>query len=148
MLDVEHLRAIHLPHRCLITGDPIKHQDCILNFKSLLIAIDCDKCHPFFEEGRMRPDLLVLRKHNIRYEWFVIEIKRQLRKKAWHQVQSGLYIIEDNAEQFGDIGSYRPQGLLAYTYRRRVAPGRYGPLRQRDGTAVPLRVRKCGGETI
>ena len=148
MIAVEHLRAIHLPHGCLIPGNPIDHQECVIDFQGFLIAIDCDICPPFLEEGRMRPDLLVLRKHNNRYEWFVVEIKKQLRKKAWKQTQSGLDIIAENTEQFGELGSYKPQVLLVYKHNRRVNPGRYGPLRQSNGKVVPPRVRKCGEEAI
>ena len=148
MIEVEHLRAIHFQHGCLISGNPIDHQECVLDFQGFLMAIDCDKCQSFLEKGTKKPDLLVLRKYNNRYEWFVIEIKRQLRKKAWEQVQSGLNIIAENSEQFGELGSYRPQVLLAYKYRRRVDTRRYGPLRQANGTALLPRVRKCGGKTI
>lgn len=145
MIDVEYIRANHLTHGCIISDNPLNHQDCVLDFRGLLIAIDCDQCEPFSKEGMKKPDLLVLRENNNQHEWFVIEIKRQLRKKAWEQVQSGLNIIADHPDLFGEPNAYRPWALLAFTYRRRVADtGRYRQPFKLNGRTVPPLIRKCG----
>ena len=149
MIDVEYIRAKHGSHGCLITENPIHHQNCLLNFHGFLIAIDCDKCKPFLAPTK-RPDLLVLRKRQGNHEWFIIEIKRQLRTRALNQVEEGLKTIANNKDLFGNPDSYIPMGLLAYTYSRRAANiERYrGRPFQPAGRPVALMIRKCGEEAI
>lgn len=145
MINIEYIRSSHHDHRCLISDNPIDHQDCVLDFNGFLIAIDCDKCDPFNTGGKKKPDLLVLRENNNQHEWFVIEIKKQLREKAWDQVQSGLNILSNNANLFGDKSAYRPRALLAFTYKNRVADiGRYRQPFKLNGRTVPPRIQKCG----
>lgn len=145
MIDVEYIRANHRTHGCIISDNPLDHQDCVLDFRGFLTAIDCDQCDPFSKEGIKKPDLLVFRIVDNHHEWYVIEIKRQLRKKAWEQVQSGLNIIADYPDLFGEPKAYRLRALLAFTYRRRVADiGRYRQPFKPDGRSIPLLVRKCG----
>lgn len=149
MIDVEYIHDKHLTHDCIISDNPLYNQGCGLDFRGFLIAIDCDKCKSFSKPGRMKPDLLVFRKHNNHHEWYVIEIKRQLRKKAWEQVQSGLNIIADHPDLFGEPNTYRLRVLLAYTYRMRVANiSQYRPPLKANGIVVQPLVRECGGERI
>lgn len=153
MINIKYIRASHHTHGCLISDNPIAHQDCVLEFHGFLMAIDCDKCKLFSEEGTKKPDLLVFRRHNNHHEWYVIEIKRQLNtralNKAWEQVQSGLNTIAGHPDLFGESNTYRLQVIFAYTYRRRAADiSQYRQPLKANGIVIPPLVRKCGGERI
>lgn len=149
MINIKKIRAGHRDHGCLISNNPIKHRGCALDFQGFLVAIDCDECDLFSIEGQKKPDLLVLRENNNKHEWFVIEIKKQLRRQAWDQVKSGLNILSENTDLFGDKQAYKPQALFAFTRGNKVADiQRRRPPLKFSGKTVPTMTRKCGGKRI
>ena len=113
-----------------------------------MVAFDCDKCIAFVHNNK-KPDLVILRTKNNKYEWVVVEIKDKMDSKARVQIEAGLQTIANHVLFYvkGTLGHLGAAAHLKAGAHAADLQVLRKPLKIR-GKAVPIIIRRCGDQRL